>query len=543
MRHVPVLVVGGSLTGLSAALFLGMHAVPALVVERRGSILAHPRLRGLLPRAVELYRQAGLEEEITAIYPSNPPTEQLVSVHAATLADEHEILGETAGAKDTGNTGNTGNTGDTEETAEPLSPCSFVPIGQHELESLLAERIRAQGAELCFGTELTGWEQDPDGVTARLRGPDGATRTVRARYLIAADGASSGIRRRLGIGTVGPGTLFRMATMHIRADLSPALRGRPVGMAYLDRPAAGTTLGPLDSTGLHWFFATAVPAGARRPDPVAWVRAATGLPDLEVRLLDQLPGGGEQVFTFPVGARVAERYAQGRVFLAGDAAHLMPPTGTLGGLTCIEDAHNLAWKLALVLRREAGPGLLDSYAAERRPVAERNMRQAYARALARWRLPGRTMDEPLLDTDTLMYGFRYRSPAAGSAGNGAPEPGAPHPLPAAPDGLPGTRAPHLSVSQDAAAPMSTLDLYGSRLVLLVGPEADAWAAAARRAGRLLSVPVEVYHLDGELAEPHGLGAFGALLVRPDGHVAWRASDAGADPDRDFERVLRAVLAR
>ncbi|KUJ68009.1 hypothetical protein ACZ90_22410 [Streptomyces albus subsp. albus] len=537
MHHVPVLVVGGSLTGLSAALFLGMHGVPALVVERRDDILAHPRLRGLLPRAVELYRQAGLEEEITARYPSNPPAEQLVSVHARTLADDHEVLSEAESEDDAADPA------DTAGAAEPLSPCDFVPIGQHELESVLAERIRAQGAELCFGTELTGWDQDPDGVTARLRGPDGTTRTVRARYLIAADGASSRVRRRLGIGTAGPGTLFQMATMHIRADLSPALRGRGIGMAYLDEPAAGTTLGPLDSTGLHWFFATAVPPGAQRPDPVAWVRAATGLPDLKVRLRDQIPGGGDQVFTFPVGARVAERYAEGRVFLAGDAAHLMPPTGTLGGLTCVEDAHNLAWKLALVLRGDAGPGLLDSYEAERRPVAERNMRQAYARGRARWRLPGRGVDEPLLSTDTLMYGYRYRSPAADPVAHGAPEAAAPQPPPAVPGGLPGTRAPHLSVSQDAAAPVSTLDLYGTDLVLLVGPEGDAWAAAAQRAGRLLSVPVEVYHLDAELAAPHGLRTSGALLVRPDGCVAWRAEGAATDPDACFERMLRTVLDR
>lgn len=523
MRHVPVLVAGGSLTGLSAALFLGMHGVPAVVAERRPDVLAHPRLRGLMPRAMELYRQAGLEGAITAVCPPSGPAGHLVSIHARTLADPHEELSE-PGDDDGG-------------AADRPSPCDFVPIGQHELETVLVGHLQRAGADLRFGTEVTALEQDPDGVTARLRGPGGTEETVRARYVIAADGASSGTRRRLGIGTAGPGTLFHMATMHLRADLGAALRGRTIGMAYLDHPAPGTTIGPLDATGRRWFFATSVPPGTRDLDPVGWVRAATGLPGLDVELLEQIPGA-EPVFTFPVGARVAERYRAGRVFLAGDAAHLMPPTGSLGGLTGVEDAHNLAWKLALVLNGGAGDALLSTYESERRPVAERNVRQAYARGRARWRLPGPGTEEPILPSDTLMYGNRYVSTAVhGTSGDGS------GPAAREPNGAPGTRAPHLYVSQDADAAVSTLDLYGTDLVVLAGPDGDPWADAARRAARVLSVPVEVYHLDAGLAAPHGLGDQGALMVRPDGYVAWRADGPAADPDREFERVLRSVLAR
>ncbi|MBH5333439.1 FAD-dependent monooxygenase [Streptomyces pactum] len=527
MRHVPVLVVGGSLTGLSAAVFLAMHRVPVLVVERRADVLAHPRLRGLLPRAMELYRQAGLEPAITEVCPPGAPAHRLVSVHAETLAGPHRLLAEPTDD----------DAGDGDGTPERPSPCDFVPIGQHDLEALLVAHLRRSGTELCFGTELVHLEQDADGVTARLRGPGGTAETVRARYLVAADGASSGTRRQLGIGSTGPGTLFRMATLHLRADLGAALRGRPVGMAYLDRPAPGTTLGPLDGSGRRWFFATSVPPGDRPADPVGWVRAATGLPGLDVELLEQVPGA-DPVSTFPVGARVADRYAEGRVFLAGDAAHLMPPTGSLGGLTGVEDAHNLAWKLAWVLNGTAGPALLSTYQSERRPVAERNMRQAYARGRARWRLPGSGgAGEPILPGDTLMYGVRYVSAAVPGSAPGA------SPLVRRPRGTPGTRAPHLYVSQDADAAVSTLDLYGTCLVALVGPDGDPWAEAAHRAARNLSVPLEVYHLDEDLAAPHGLGARGALLVRPDGHVAWRTRGAAADPDREFTRAVRAVLAR
>ncbi|GAA4889882.1 FAD-dependent monooxygenase [Streptomyces coeruleoprunus] len=516
MRQVPVLVVGGSLTGLSAALFLGAHGVPCLVAERRDGVLAHPRLRGLLPRAMELYRQAGAETAILERCPPAAPVSDLVSVHARTLSERHEPLAPT----------------EDEDEADPgsgggaVSPCAFVPIGQDDLEAVLLDEACRRGADVRFGTELTGLEQDPEGVTARLRAPDGTVETVRAAYVIAADGAGSPVRRGLGIGRTGPGALFHMATVHLRADLSPALRGRPLGMAYLDSPAPGTTLGPLDSTGLHWFFATSVPPGdGTDHDPAAWVRAATGLPGLDVEVLEQIPGSGRRISTFPVGAWVADRFREGRMFLAGDAAHLMPPTGTFGGLTAVVDAHDLAWKLALVLRGDAGPALLDTYGAERRPAAERAMRQAYTRARRRWRLPGSVPDEPVLPTGVLMYGA------------------------AEPSGAPGTRAPHVYVSDGASSSsaVSTLDLYGAGLVMLVGPEGDAWSEAAAEAARRLSVPVEVYHLDEELAAPHGLARGGALLVRPDGVVAWRDDggdgDGGADPGGTVEKVLRGLLCR
>lgn len=542
MRQVPVLVVGGSLTGLSAALFLTAHGVPVTVVERRPAVLAHPRLRGLLPRTMELYRQAGLEPDILAVCPPGVSAGHLPSLHAPTLADEHELLGDA---------GETGDDGD--GTEEALSPCAFVPIGQHELEGLLVERLRERDCELCFGTEASGLVQDEDGVTVLLHRPDGTAETVRARWLVAADGASGAVRRRLGIAAHGPGTLFRMATTHVEADLDPALRGRPVGMAYLDRPAPGTTLGPLDASGRRWFFATALPPDApvAEEDLLDRLRVATGLPDLRARLLPQGPDL-PPVMAFPVGARVAERFTEGRVLLAGDAAHLMPPTGSLGGHTGVEDAHNLAWKLAAVLHGSADPALLGTYDAERRPVAERNAREAHLRARARWRLPGHDGDARLTDMDRLLYGGVYRSSAVPGA---IPPPGpdpldrlpAPDPLdPRTLGGVPGTRAPHVPVSQDGAAPVSTLDLYGTHLVVLVGPDADTWATAAGRAAKALGVPVEVYHLDTDLAAPHGLGPRGALLVRPDGYVAWRAADGPApaeDADAVFAAVLAAVLGR
>ncbi|MDT0378166.1 FAD-dependent monooxygenase [Streptomyces sp. DSM 42041] len=541
VRTVPVLVVGGSLTGLSAAVLLAWHGVPCLLVERRDGVLPHPRLRGLLPRAVEVFRQVGLENAIRAACPDGAGSGDLVSVRARTLTDVHEPLverGDEEADEDRGDAG-----------PETASPCRFAPLGQDELEALLLDRARELGADVAFGTELLHLDQDDRQVTATVRGPAAEVAEVRARYVVAADGASSGLRRRLGVRCSGPGTLFHMATLHVQADLRPALRGRPLGMAYLDRPAPGTTLGPLDGSGTRWFFATScrtAPGGRpHRPTPqecAGWLRTATGLPDLDVRLLPQTPGSDGLPSTFPIGARVADAFRVRRVLLAGDAAHQMPPTGGLGGQTAVEDVHNLAWKLALVLRGSADPSLLDTYGTERRPVARRAVEQSVARARSRWRLP---MPDSALTTTrqedfyALVLGNQYRSPAVRCA----PDDAAPLLQPSRLTGAPGSRAPHIAVAQDGGEPLSTLDLYGRDFVLLAGPDGDSWQDAASSAGRALGVAVDTYHLDEELAAPHGLPAGGALLVRPDGYVAWRSAGhrSAADAHARLRQALGALL--
>lgn len=527
MRRVPVLVVGGALTGLSAAVFLAWHGVPCLLVECRGEVLAHPRLRGLHPRTVELFRQVGLEEAILARSAGSAAAADLVSVRADTLASAYERLVEPGGSP---------------EGRPDVSPCAFAPIGQDDLEVLLREHAEQLGAEVRFGTEACAVEPHADGVTVVLRDHGtGTEERVHADYVIAADGAGSAVRRALGVGSDGHGTFFHMLTAYVAADLRPALRGRQVNMAYLRRPARGTVLGLLDETAQHWFFGTAYrPAsGESIVDVTAercgdLVRAAAGLPDVPVELLPQVPGGPARPQGFPIGARVARSYRVGRVFLAGDAAHLMPPTGALGGATCVQDAHNLAWKLAWVLDGRAGAGLLDTYHAERHPVGLRTMRQALARARHRWDLPAGD-DEPIEDDDAVSFGYRYSSTAALAA----PVDGLLAPQYLA--GQSGTRAPHVAVEADTT--LSTLDLYGRELVLLAGPGGDAWESAASHAAELWGVPVETYHLDVALAEAHGLAAGAALLVRPDGFVAWRGTGPAPDPGPTVERVLRTILAR
>ena len=533
-ERTPVLIVGGGLVGLSAAVFLAWHDVPCLLVERHPDLLIHPRARGFTPRTVELYRQVGLEPAIRAAGYAGGDSFEWVAVRAETLASEGYAPAEEQDGGD--------GFGD-------VSPSPFAPIDQDKLEILLRNRAEELGADVRFSTELTSFEQDDAGVTAVLEDRrTGAERTVRADYVISADGWDSPVRQRLGVGTDGPGPFFHTITAMIDVDLSPALRGRPVSIAYLQRPRPGTVLMAHDDVGRRWVFGTeyAPERGESLDDYTderctALVRAAAGLPDVEVKIRPQIPGTDLEVLGFTIGAQVAERYRVGRVFLAGDAAHIVPPTGGLGANTGIQDVHNLGWKLAAVLRGQAGPALLDTYHAERQPLGLFTMQQALARWRSRTGMGGEADSEPLVDYAAVAFGYRYRS----SAVLGAPEDAAPALLPEELTGQPGTRAPHLPLTLDGRE-ISTLDLYGRGFVLLAGAKGAAWVSAAQRVARRLDVPLDAYRFGVELASDegaHGIDPDGALLVRPDGFVGWRASAADENPEHTLEHALSRLLCR
>ena len=247
----------------------------------------------------------------------------------------------------------------------------------------------------------------------------GAEQTVRADYLVAADGWDSPIRQQLGIGLDGPGPFFHVVTALVDADLRPALRGRRVNIAYLQQPRPGTILMAHDEAGQRWVFGTGFSpqygeslADFPEERVVDMVREAAGLPDVSVSLRPQIPGTDLKMLGFAIGAQVAQQYRVGRIFLVGDAAHIVPPTGGLGANTGIQDAHNLAWKLAAVVKGEAGPALLDTYHDERRPVGLLTMEQA----LARWgsRI-GEGADEETATADGLCR-RRLRLPLPVSGG-------------------------------------------------------------------------------------------------------------------------------
>jgi putative polyketide hydroxylase len=532
-ERIPVLIVGGGLVGLSAAAFLAACDVMCLLVERHPDLLIHPRARSFTPRTVELYRQISLEPAIRAASFASGDRFEWVPVRAETLASE-----EYAAVEDQEDDEGFGN----------ASPSPFAPIDQDKLEILVREKAETLGADVRFSTELTSFEQDDRGVTAVLEDRQtGAERTVRADYLIAADGWDSPVRQRLGVGTDGPGPFSHTITLMIDADLRPALRGRRASIAYLQRPRLGTILMAHDDAGRRWLFGTGyTPERGESVDDyteercVELVRAAAGLPDVKVTIRPQIPGTDLKVLGFTIGAQVAQRYRVSRVFLVGDAAHIVPPTGGLGANTGIQDAHNLGWKLAAVLHGQAGPALLDTYHDERHPVGLFTMGQA----LARWQSPigtGSGADgEPLVDYRAVVFGYRYRSPAV----LGAPEDTSPL-LPEELTGQPGTRAPHVAVTLGGRE-ISTIDLYGRGFVLLAGADGAAWVSAAERVGQRVGVPLDAYRFGVELAgaegaAAHGIGTDSALLVRPDGFVAWRAEAAVEDPERELEQTLSRLL--
>jgi putative polyketide hydroxylase len=539
--RVPVLIVGGSLVGLSASLFLARLGVPHLVVEKHPDTSIHPRGRGNNLRTMELYRTAGAEP--------------LIRAAAAVLADNHGIL-QAASLIDA----------EAEwlfREIDPggklsrISPSGWCLCSQNDLEPVLLSYARELGGDIRFSTELLSFEQSDDGtgVTAQLLDREsGERRQITADYLIAADGPRSPVREALGIGQTGRGELFHNVSVTFRAKrLVDAVGDRRFIACYLTNPDADGVLLPVDNVENWVFHAPWHPDRGETLEDFTdercaqHIRAAVGLPDLEIEITGKAP--------WHAAERVADRYAVGRVLLAGDSAHEMSPTGAFGSNTGIQDAHNLAWKLAAVLGGWAGPALLDTYEQERRPVAIATGERASARS-AEHRHPGYAAPAaggPQKNVMAVALGYRYPDGAVVGADPGLPVvPEVFHPT-----GEPGGRAPHLWVTDGSGVRRSTLDLYERAPVLLVGDgdPGAAWHEAARSAAGLLRVPLAVHRIgfgtDADLipepgtewATTHGITDSGAVLVRPDGFVAWRAPGLPPEPEAWLLDVLGAVLRR
>ncbi|MEU5940817.1 FAD-dependent monooxygenase [Micromonospora sp. NPDC047548] len=540
---VPVLVVGGGLVGLSAALFLSDLGIPVLLVEQHSGTSTLPRGRGLSLRSTEVFRAAGVEEALRAA-PASILRDLPAIMHADTLVGEERFR----------------TVRPAPDTYTDISPTTPVVVDQNAVEPVLREQARRRGAQLRFSTRLDSFEQGDDGVTAVLRDRvTGSTSTVRADYLVAADGHRSAIRGALGVGTSGSGTITRYANIPFEADLSGPLRGRRLALCYLERPVSNTMLTRLDDP-RRWVLM--VPCGDDGGLPAGefprLIREAVGQ-DVEVRVLDSQLAEHGRAPTWDLASWIADRFRVGRVFLAGDSAHVTPPAGGLGGNAGIQDAHNLAWKLAAVVRGHAAPALLDTYERERRAVA--TLTADFSAQRQAGRIAGRGDGASGLDPVAVGLGYRYTSaaivptPVAGkrnavSAGVGTDrdriEAGA-----ATPSrdftGRPGRRAPHLWLRR-AGRPVSTLDLYRGDFVLVAGAKADRWAEAGRRAE--VKVPMVVYQLGhdlederGDWASAHEVGHAGAVLVRPDGFVCWRAPDDVEAGPAVLAKVFDQILGR
>jgi 2-polyprenyl-6-methoxyphenol hydroxylase-like FAD-dependent oxidoreductase len=513
--EVPVLIVGGSLVGLTTALLLGHHGVASLSVERHAGTAIHPRAGHFQLGTTELLRQIGLEERVRAkSLEMYSPTGGIIAVESLAGRELATYVKEL------------------NEGVEGFSPTVRVFINQDVLEPLLRERALELGATIRNRTEAVAVEQDDDGVTVTLRDLDsGQEHEVRAQYVVAADGNRSPMRARLGIGMRGHKQLSRSITIYFRADCAELLRDRNQGVIYVHNPELRGFF-RIDRSGGNGFLvintvgadvtqdsAIDVQSGLTEERALAFLRTAIGA-DMPMEVVD--------VANWQAEATCAERLCEGRVFLAGDAAHVVPPNGGFGGNTGVQDARNLAWKLAAVIKGEAGAALLDTYEAERLPLCELTVEQAYTRYATRV-VPERGSDgvqPPIADIE-LEIGLVMRSAAIMSE---EPDDGVLHLHPSEAGGRPGTRAPHVVLPGGR----STLDLAGSQFVVLrpAGDGAEDWAPPNATAHVIDAEP---------FAEDYGLSAGGATLVRPDGVIAWRSrSPAGRD---EISRALATALAR
>ena len=520
---VSVLIVGGGPVGLSASLLLSRHGVRSLLVERHPSTSLHPKARGLNVRTLELFRVWGLEAAVRAA--AGELDRALDVVWAPTL-----VAPETRRVP---------YGGDREDQDD--SPCTSAGCAQDKFEPILLEAARSYGlGEFRFGHQLTAFREDDDEVTATVVDREsGEEVTVRAAYVIAADGARSSVRSMLGIGMDVPGGFAHRMGIYFRADLREVGATRPALMYFVTPPEGVGVIAAVNLTDLWLYMAPFRPQQGERVEDfdeercVQLVRAAVGIEDLEVEVLTALP--------WSLAPAVADRFRDGRVFLAGDAAHL----GSQGMNVGIQDVHNLAWKLAACLGAWAGTGLLDTYEGERRPFALA-MKDDHERDLAAGGAGGRAEQ---FSNRGRVLGVSYDSTAIVPDGSDLPTVANPV-IDYAPTARPGSRAPHMWLWRDEQQ-ISTLDLYDTSFVLLTGPSGQAWRVAGEKVAERLGIPVRCYAVgtDGPLIDTtgawpslYGVGRDGAVLVRPDGHVAWRTETTDANPAAELTAAFRRILS-
>jgi putative polyketide hydroxylase len=509
-----VLVVGAGPAGLSTALSAARHGARVLLVERHAGTSTHPRATGVSTRTMEILRGWGL----TAAVRAGGVDVEVSGSSGATLASPPTTYSFGYPSP---------------RAALAVSPAAPACVPQDHIEPLLVERVRRDGGEVAFGTELTELRTGPAGVRAQLTDRrTGAVWPVRARYVVGADGTRSAVRAALGIGVEYLGTMGEFAQVLFRADLDPVLGGRRHAIYAIEHPDASGLVLPLGPD--RWGYARQwFPERGESPadlTPARWtelLRIATGLPELEPELL------GHAAFT--LAAELATAFRAGRGFLVGDAAHRTTPVGGVGMNTAVHDGHNLGWKLAWMARGIAGEALLDSYVDERGPVGERNTRRSLRRDR---RDPSDGLPGDL--------GPVYRSAVIAAGDVVAPEAG--FDVPEAATAAPGERAPHVWVSHDGRR-RSTIDLFEGRLTLLTEAHGRAWRSAARGVAAggvpitVLSAGTELADPDGRLAAAYRLGRSGAVLVRPDGYVAWRSDAVTADVHSTLPSAVGTALGR
>ncbi|WP_344974910.1 FAD-dependent oxidoreductase [Compostibacter hankyongensis] len=551
-RRVPVLIVGGGITGLSASLFLLQQGIRPLLVEKHCSTSIHPRARGFDVRTMELFRELKLD---SAIREAGKALSGAWGIHTgSTLFTVLKDLPRREGPAPEHPLQLPG----MEELAA-LSPVSGARCTQDLAEPVLLAAALDRGGELLFGMEMVRFCQDHNGVDVLLRHRQtGAEEDIRADYMIAADGAGSPVRHALGAVTSGSGPLSQLLNIYFEADLGDFVRGREFSMLRCDEPGRTGLLTSINNSNRWVFHLYYDPAAGESPADfpeeriLGILQQLIGLPGLPIRILSVLP--------WQPTVTVADAMQHGRIFLAGDAAHVMTPYGGKGAATGIQDVHNLAWKLAAVLRGQADSALLQTYSAERQPVGLANALQsgrlAGPRGLpAAEAFPGKSFwnsgqktPEQLKTLLKKLAGIeRYAYCSAAILDEEKQEDNSD-------TGIlrPGERAPHVWVEYFGER-ISILDVFGKDFVLL-SSDIDAWKPAVAQQKTRNNLPIRAYDIGPgkTLNDPAdqwrcqtGMEAGEALLVRPDGFIAWKGPDLGdhaAQLSAALEQIARAAPA-
>jgi 2,4-dichlorophenol 6-monooxygenase len=568
--EVDVLVVGAGPAGASTALLLGRAGIRTLMISRHHGTAETPRAHITNQRTMEVLRDVGLEAQcMTLASPSH---------HI-----EHSFWLKSMAGEELARTWSWGNDPLRRGDYSAASPCSMNDLPQTVLEPILVTEATRLGVQVRFGWELQSFAQDDEGVTATIVDRlSKAVTTVRARYMVGADGARSRIVETLGIPLHGEHGLAAVFNVLCDIDLSQHVAHRHGSLYSVIQPNssywAPVAVFRMVRAWDQWLVGIIVPQAAGKPEPTTEdfrqrIRESVGD--------DSLPFEIRSTSMWTVNDVIAERYSEGRVFCMGDAVHRHPPTNGLGSNTCVQDAFNLAWKLALVIGGKADPRLLESFNAERQPVGKQIVARANKSMMQNnkvWDMLGAgtrseiSADEHAavfatkegrealrVEIDRMKYEYHahgvemtrvYRSDAI--VGDGTPEP-VPERDPElyhAPMTRPGSCLPHAWLGRrDPSAPLSTLDVAGKgRFTLFTGHGGEAWRDAAAAVAASTGVEIAVIaigpYLDYE--DPYGRWRAlaeteeeGCILVRPDLIVGWRSAVMPTDP----AQALAATMAR
>jgi 2,4-dichlorophenol 6-monooxygenase len=577
-----VLVIGTGPAGSATAALLSTYGVENMVVNRYRWLANTPRAHITNQRTMEVLRDLGHEVEAEAY------------LHCT----EQELMGEnifceSLAGEEIGRMKSWGNHPLSRAEHQLSSPCMMNDLPQTFMEPILFKTACSRGTQARMSTEYLRHEQDAEGVTTtcldRLTGKE---ITIRSKYLVGADGGNSRVAEHAGLPFEGQMGVGGSMNILFRADLSRYVAHRPSVLYWVMQPGAdvgGIGMGlvrmvrPWNEWLIVWGY------DINQPAPVVDEAFATGVarqlvgdPELEIELLS--------ANTWTVNNMYATHMQKDRVFIMGDAAHRHPPSNGLGSNTSIQDGFNLAWKLAAVIKGQAGPGLLDTYSIERAPIAKQIVTRAnqsigeFGPIFEALGMTGGTDIEKIqasmdarcnatpeadrqreairqaiafkkyeFDAHGVEMNQRYRSDAAVTDGQMEPAFELDAELHYQPTTWPGARIPHCWIYDQAGRKHSTLDLTGKgRFTLLTGISGEAWADAASRAARGLGIDIETILIgprrtyidhEGEWARAREVGDSGCVLVRPDHHVAWRAEEMVADPAAELVRVLSAILDR